>query len=290
MQNNLNKINLFIIGAAKSGTTSFHDYLSQHLEIEMSLIKEPNYFSKDSILKDNLYYKDAPLIESKDDYINLFPDSFNSRIHGESSVSYLFYSDVAEKLFKHNKDAKILIFLRNPVKRAFSHYLMDYSAGYFNHSFSELIRNKSINKEAYQQVVSLGYYYEQLRRYFDVFPREQIKVLITEEIIKDLNKSMIEIEEFLDVNSYENYDFEIKNVYQGTDNKIISLFYRSIKFKSLIRKIINKDIIDKIKNLFLSKKKPQLNDVDHEFLKTLYKSDIDKLSDLLGLDFKKIWN
>ena len=84
------------------------------------------------------------------DLFSLFLD-LNSPILGESSVSYLFYPSVAKKIFAYNPQAKIIIVLRNPVERAFSHYLMDTRLGFCNIPLLDIINNPIKYKQFYQQ-------------------------------------------------------------------------------------------------------------------------------------------
>ena len=102
------KVDFFIVGAPKSGTTSLYHYLNQHSDINMSIVKEPNYFSAEELKRQDLYYK-AKIISVIDEYNNLFERKKNNQLLGEASVSYLFYSDVAGKIKSYNPDAEIII-------------------------------------------------------------------------------------------------------------------------------------------------------------------------------------
>jgi len=141
--------NFFIVGAAKAGTTSLYNYLKQHPDIYMSPIKEPNYFAKDIDI--NLFrkdYKKTALIDTQkyfskpkleelhlafitelEDYIKLFQKVSNEKVIGETSVSYLYSKVAAKEIKKLVPDAKIVIILRDPIERAYSHYLMNLKEG-----------------------------------------------------------------------------------------------------------------------------------------------------------------
>ena len=149
MENKI-KPNLFIVGAAKAGTSALHAILSEHPNIFMSPVKEPNYFSSD-LLVDNFNseqkkkFKNEKIqflnngavrpchqlyVRNKTDYLRLFKDA-DSKVKycGEASVSYLFSKIAAQKIKEFNPVSKIIIILRNPVERAFSHFLMDLKIG-----------------------------------------------------------------------------------------------------------------------------------------------------------------
>ena len=133
------KVNTFIVGAPKAGTTSLHFYLQQHPDVCMSEIKEPNYFTAQEVVK--LYYDVSP-VNSEDWYHSIFTKP-TRKVIGEGSVSYLFYPEVAQKIYNYNPEARILIILRNPVQRAFSHYLMDFRLGLCNISLEEILDKPS---------------------------------------------------------------------------------------------------------------------------------------------------
>src|ERR1700733_8619605 len=130
-----NLVNLFIVGAAKCGTTSLYEYLNQHPEIYMCPVKEPHFFSnKVENLNKDLYRAPEPgkkyhtkVIKDIDVYTSLFDDGAAYKIRGEASPSYLWDSDVAQKLYQYNPNAKIIIILRDPIDRLVSAYQMDYS-------------------------------------------------------------------------------------------------------------------------------------------------------------------
>ena len=173
------KVDFFIVGAPKAGTTSLYHYLNEHPQIEMSLQKEPDYFSDKAIQSQGLYYS-KNRIDTEEKYNRLFNTQKKDVIFGEGSVSYLFYPNVAQDIKAYNPIAKIIIMLRNPIDRAFSHYLMDYRLGLVSDSFEDIINKKSKHKNAhlfYQQYLKVGEYAAQLKRYFDVFDKENILLI-----------------------------------------------------------------------------------------------------------------
>ena len=149
------KPNFFLVGAAKSGTTTLSKMLEAHPEVYLSPIKEPNYFSKDilpekfepvyrknTFFADKTYFSQKPLkkvhlsfVREEKEYMALFEDAGNEKAIGECSTSYLYSSEAAEEIRKFQPDAKIIVILRNPVTRAFSHYLMGLRFGYSSLDF-----------------------------------------------------------------------------------------------------------------------------------------------------------
>ena len=144
-----NKPNFFIVGSAKSATTSIYNYLEKHKSVFMSPIKEPNFFSKDIEFNSfrseykrdlrhnptNVVINHSAWIDHDEKYYSLFSKANSEKVIGEGSVSYLFSKLAPLEIYKENKDSKVLIILRNPIDRAYSHYLMNLKLGYASRSF-----------------------------------------------------------------------------------------------------------------------------------------------------------
>ena len=99
----MKKVDFFIVGAPKSGTTSLYHYLNEHPKIQMSVQKEPNFFSHTSLERDKLYYSNNR-IDTIEKYHSLF-EIEDSNLRGDASVSYLFYKDVPKKILNYNCNA-----------------------------------------------------------------------------------------------------------------------------------------------------------------------------------------
>ena len=284
------KTNLFIVGAAKCGTTSFHEYLSQHPDINMSLIKETNFFSNEQLKNDNLYYSGINICENTNDYLNCFSPNSNAEIQGESSVSYLYYSNSAKRIYNYNSNAKILIFLRNPVDRAISHYLMDFNAGYFPYKIEEIFMQREKYPKQFQQVFELGNYFNQIQEYYNVFPKKNIKIIIMEKEFHDLKKVMKEVEDFLEIKNYASYNFTIKNFSLTPKNLFVKLFYKNLFLKNFSKKIFSKKMIKILKNIFLSRDKQKISKKTTNLIVDFYQHEINLINTLVNFNVKKFWN
>ena len=113
--------NFFIAGASKCGTSSLHAYLQTIPGIYMSRIKEPNYFSRIAIADDNPMVK--PVRDEKQ-YLRLFEEAGDAKVIGEASPSYLEDPEAPFLIERAAPGAKVLVSLRDPVERLYSHYLM----------------------------------------------------------------------------------------------------------------------------------------------------------------------
>jgi hypothetical protein len=115
--------NLFIVGAAKAGTTSLYHYLAQHPDIYMAPVKEPHFFSRIHPAPELEAF--FPHVSDEADYLSLFANAHAETVRGEASTSYLSHPDVADAIWQKRPEAKIVIMLRDPVERAYSNYWYD---------------------------------------------------------------------------------------------------------------------------------------------------------------------
>ena len=218
-------VNLFVVGAAKADTTSFYSYLNQHPDIYMSPIKEPHFFSTDirkenftqknytgSILDTAKYFSTRPLspqhiafIDNPDEYNALFEGAGLSRILGETSTGYLYSSTAASNIARYNSAAKIVMILREPVDRAFSHWKMNLASGSADAGkpFMETILDDYASSPKGWGIsnlyIDLGMYYEQIKRYYDHFPEQKIKIMRFDQLMQNPEQFMADIYDFLGI-------------------------------------------------------------------------------------------
>jgi hypothetical protein len=177
------KPNLFIVGAPKSGSSFLYDKLRDHQDLFFPKTKELNFFSY-SILEASSYYKDYK-VRSLEKYVKLFAQGKYSKYRVDASVSYFAYQEIASKIKKFSPSAKIIIILRNPVQRAFSHYLMDKRMGYAKKSFQEYIQSNT-NSPYYHQYIGNSSYMLHVENYMRIFGKENVLVMRLDDLKKDL--------------------------------------------------------------------------------------------------------
>ena len=285
------KVDFFIVGAPKAGTTSLYHYLNEHPQIEMSLQKEPDYFSDKAIQSQGLYYS-KNRIDTEEKYNGLFNTQKKDVIFGEGSVSYLFYPTVAQDIKAYNPIAKIIIMLRNPIDRAFSHYLMDYRLGLVSDSFEDIINKKSRDKNAhlfYQQYIKVGEYATQLKRYFDIFDKENILLVDYEDFKSDVTGTVNSVYSFLNVSTEFSADVNNKhNTFTMPKNKLIRFMYSFVVIRKSISFIFPKNILKTIRfSLFKKDKKPKLLEETSNQLKHYFSNNVRLLESIIGKDYSK---
>jgi len=280
--------NFFIVGAPKAGTTSLFHYLDEHPEVFMSPVKEPNYFSYNEIVAQALYYVEKG-VGDQGAYENLFQDASGAKAVGEASVSYLFYNNVGAKIHSLLPEAKIIIVLRDPTARAFSHYLMDRRLGYVNVPFDDIVRQNSnhpLQNLYYQQSVLLGMYYEQVKRYLELFGEKRVKIFLNDDLKTDTPGVVRSLFEFLEVDTSVNHDFSRKhNVYGKPRNFLVQYFYTKKILRGLMKKILPVQLASNMKkSLVVPGEKPVMNTETKAFLQKIYHEDVKKLSGLINRD------
>jgi len=282
--------NFIIVGAPKAGTTSIYRYLSKHPEVFMSSPKEINYFSIDQIESQNLYYNYFK-VKSLIEYEKLFDGVTNETAIGEGSVSYLFYKETPAKIKNIIPDVKIIILLREPISRAFSHYLMDNKLGLVNDSFENIIFKTSISDKQnlyYQQYVELGLYYKQIKRYFDIFNKNQIKICFQDDLYQNPLKVMNDIFIFLNIDCTHELDISRRfNAYSNPKSTIIRKFYQNNVLRNIIDSYTPSKLKWIIKKVFFdNSSKPNLSKETIDYLYNIYIKDIVYLEKLLNISLE----
>lgn len=291
------KPNFFIVGAAKSGTTSLWMYLKQHPDIFMPptmATKEPSYFCK-------LYgFRDY------DRYLNLFKKAQGISAIGEASTPYLSSPESASWIKTEYPFSKIIIILRNPVKRAYSLYNWMISEGYewvfpFEKALEieeSRLKDKRFEYNNPQYFYNYLYFYsglysEQIKRYLDVFPKEQIRIYLLEDLKQDPIGLTKEIYKFLKVDpSFTPDDISIFNSGKTPRSVPLQFFAKQKLPKYLNRIRFPKP--KKIQNLILkanclgnNNKARQLKAETKVHLQTCYKEDIDRTANLINRDLEE---
>jgi hypothetical protein len=165
----------------KSGTTALYYYLEQHPQIYMSPVKEPNFFSSEGRES-----SDGDSVTHIGDYQDLFKGVSGEKAIGEASHCYLYEPKAVGRIKYYVPDAKLIAILRNPIDRAYSHFLHMVRNGTEPVSdFARALREEETGdhtKRTFQDYIGRGLYYGQLKRYFDTFDRDQLSVYLYEDL------------------------------------------------------------------------------------------------------------
>jgi len=307
-QRNLH-IDFFLVGAAKSGTSIISEWLKAHPSIFIPQIKETNFFSTDievndfsSAYKQNTfldlesYFKDEDLrplhisfVRQKSHMEKLYEMAPPGTINGECSTSHLYSLSAANNIYQHNAQAKIIMILRNPVERAYSHYLMARKYGFTNLSFREAVeRDISARKKGWginELYVDLGLYSKQIQRYKDLFPGGQIRIMKYEELQDDPQRCFDTICLFLGVPTMSIPKLERANQASMARMDQLNLWLTQSGLKKDIGKIIPGKLKEKLKKIYYTDVNlPSLTQEDRSYMQDLFEEDIKRTSRITGLD------
>lgn len=180
--------NLIIIGAMKCGTTSLHSYLSLHPQIQMSRIKELNFFNEKYNWKKGIQW-----------YESNFHERPAKKIYGEASPNYTNYKispEVPERMHSLIPQAKLIYLVRDPIQRMVAHYVHKYSSGRENRDIDTALSN--IHEKSY---FHRSLYYAQLQQFLDYYSASNILVIATENLRSQRRQTLRKIFSFLGVDS-----------------------------------------------------------------------------------------
>ncbi len=294
MDENINLPNLLIVGAAKSGTTSLHNYLKQHPAIFMTEHKEP-HFLINSEIGESRVHKGVITLE---EYKKMFETKRGYSYKGESSVMYLAFPEFSIKNIKKHltPDVKIIIMLRNPIERAFAGYLhnLRYNPSE-NLSFEQAIENsedryhKDIDITPDTRYLHVGMYDNQVKQYIKAFG-DNVHVIIYDDYVSNINLCLEEVFDFLKIEKIA-IDTSKRHMEGGWmfKNKFLrNLIIPQNNFKSLIKSIFpNKKIREGLKQKEINistVETPQLSIAMINKLRMYYKKDVLNLAKLLNRD------
>jgi hypothetical protein len=242
------RVQFVIAGVQKAGTTALFDYLSEQPELSLSHVKETHFFDDDE--RDWARPDYAP-------YHALF-DAPDGRLRGEATPIYLYWPGSLERMAAYNPAMRVMVLLRDPVARAWSHWRMEYARGFEQAPFAWCIREgrrRLFEAEPWGHhrafsYVERGFYGEQVERLLTLFPREQVLVLTADALQAEPTTTLAQVRAFLGLPPAARA-VEPRAVHVGRD-----MDYGS-----------------------------ELTDADAAFLRDLYARDQDRLAALTGIRF-----
>ena len=179
-----------IIGAPKCGSTFLFETLNTHPQIKGASLKEPQYF--------NLNYKRGERY-----YRGFFPLKKDGFFTGEASVNYFYSTEAAKRIKQDLPQVKLILLLRNPVDRAYSHFQMN-KGNLKQKDFNQLIESENAENKRFG-FVEKGNYAKYLENWITLFSKDQLLILKSEALFKDPQLEMQKVLQHIGVQSH---DFE----------------------------------------------------------------------------------
>lgn len=239
----MTKPNLFIVGAPKCGTTAMYHYLKQHPDIYFSEKKELHFFGTD--LRSPWFIRDI------DAYLSMFASAENEKRIGEASVWYLYSKRSAAEIKAFCPSASIIIMLRNPVDMLYSqHSQFLYNGNEDITDFETALEAEEDRKQGLRIPPSVNFvkglyyletakYYEQVRRYIDIFGPDNVHIVIFDQFKCNTAKVYKETLHFLDVSVEFQPNFQVVNPNKRLRNRGLHNFlHKPPQFVRLVGKTL----------------------------------------------------
>lgn len=297
-----------IIGSSKAGTTSLYSYLDSNEQVFMSKPKEPNFFAffrnqrsydKNAVLNEKVHLLNCGL----DEYLRIFEDGVR-KVSGEASTCYIdFHENVIENIKylygDRVNELKLILLLRNPADKAFSHYQMFVRWGVERRSFGKILDDyfqfQDATQEGQADYISLGFYHNAVKAYKDVFGAN-LKIILFDDLQLNRINVVKQCFDFIGVESdgmVENIkqEFNVGGIPKGLIGKgyfrlllsggvLIGMLSKvlPVNFKKTLERSIagfyNRNLSMKL----------ILNDTDRSALVNIYRKDIRETEELINRD------
>lgn len=290
--------NFFIVGAPKCGTTALSRYLASHPDIYMSEtsgIKEPGFFAHDACD----VFGQRP-ITTEDAYYALFDKVGNQNWQGEASVNYLASKSAIPAILDKIEKPFFVIAIRNPLEMAQSMHAErvkqgnENILGFEDAWHAQELRSRGEGMPAYTNLSPMGFQYgslsslgTQLKEALNIIPKEQVQVVVYDDLREDPLYEYKKILNFLDINYDGRVSFERVN-----ERKVVKfpIFLKSVSFANTVRRHLGipgfgKNLYKRVYQMGLGKGR---NDLRLEFKQELvdyFRDEINILSRILDRDF-----
>jgi hypothetical protein len=285
----MRKPDFISVGVNKAGTTYLYRLLLQNNKFFKAKEKEIDFFHGEDVYDINKY-------------LSYFQKAKNDQIAYDLTTTYYFKGKVFQQITKEFPDTKIVIFLRNPVKKAISNYHFNnflYNTKYSLEDNIQTYKDKpSCDFNTYEhphiKIIESSFYFKIFEKWIS-FYKENLKVIIFEELIKNPQEVMDDLHDFLNIERFEYSPSVDKMETVKIRNEFIrismSLFDKSIKFIFSNQKTRNKFLrISKyIKRKTGVKAADPISEESLSYLKSIYKDDVANLSKLINKDLTKLW-
>jgi hypothetical protein len=283
--------NFIVIGAAKAGTTALYWYLLEHPEVYMSPLKETNFFAYGLDEEGRLLYGDPELhrfpIKTRKAYTELFVGAGNAKAVGEASPIYLECPQAAGRIRAMLPDTRIICGLRDPVDRAYSDYLMYLRNRGRRFEPGQDLRPSARWAQPESHWMQLGFYHDQLARYYEAFPARNIHIFLFDELRAAGADVVAGIYRFLEVDESFTPDFDTPHNVGGVPARMwLERVLTSDSVRRIAEPLIPRRAADWVRSLRMKnmEKVPPLPAGLRAELAGYFQTDLAKTAGLTGKD------
>ena len=289
-----------VVGAAKAGTTALYYWLRRHPQIFLPVEKEPNYLSLRRL--EGGWIGKGQNVETEDDYLRLFLPIPGGVVAGDISTTYLYFWEETissvKALYQIPRQLKIIILLRDPVARMYSHYSMKLRDGMEDLGFMEAVSSETIAKRQ-RDGLDFTFDYRGFSEYADAleaFRRDfdQVKVMFYEDMSRDPKEFLSEILRFLGVREDLDVNFDSRWNAGGIPKSkwvkpLHKMFFHPNSLKDLLRPVVPSWfrwwLKSKVGNVI--HRRPQLSADDRARLSEEFKDQVVRVELLTGRDLSE---
>lgn len=282
-----------VIGAAKSGTSSIHEYLRQHPLVSLPKRKESHFFVCDeatnpgSIAYEGRVPKNP--VHNLHDYMAEFEEKETATIFGEVCPSYLFFPNAPSSIKHYVPGVRIICILRNPVDRLFSNFNFireENTIEKFSKLVDSLPSRSNENADFYRWYLE-GLYFEQLSRYYSTFPSGNIKIFLYEELKNNPDGLMDDLSDFIGLPPF-NFNTSLRFNTSGKARfKWLKRQIKKSKVVPFLRNVLPVGMYQNLRNLgekVLFEKNEGIPITIRHKLQEIYRPDLEKLQQLINKD------
>lgn len=271
--------NFIGIGPGKCGTTWLYRVLGAHPEVCVSSAKETLYFETEYNRGEGWYAR-------------FFAHCGEAKAVGEVSNTYVFSRLAAERIHAFDPSMRIVSSLRDPIDRAFSHYLFMRRNGQVRGSFEEVIEGDR------PDLVTRGLYGRHLRPWMELFPRERILVLLFDELTADPSGLARRVFDFLGADPNQVPEMAEEKAL-GASRPRSRLVARAVnETAAAVRRMGFPEFVTRLKESpvprllyarFEEGERPRVDPATRDRLKEYYRRDLERASELVGIDLVARW-
>lgn len=282
-----------VIGAAKSGTTSLHEYLRQHPDVFVPRPKEPSFFAAHALqhrIAEGQRQRGHPRtwVTTWDRYLGMFADAGDTLAVGEVSPAYMSVPGSAQTIHQRLPGVRLVAILRDPAERAFSHWLMRRKVGDYHPVFGREIDRQVARLDAGDEsFLWHGFYNRQLAPYVELFGRSRLHVLRFEDLRRDARPTMRPLYRFIGVGDRsDELDLRVANAGGMPRHPLLAAVIRAERYVAHKLPTTVPAALKHLNARALTSRDdmPTLQPDDRERLEELYRHDMRALATLLSLD------
>jgi Sulfotransferase family len=285
--------NFIVIGAAKAGTTALYWYLEEHPEVFMSPVKETNYFAYGLDENGSLLYGDPDVhrfpIKTRQEYEDLFRGAGGARAIGEASPIYLECPQAAGRIRDLLPGVQLICSIRHPVDRAYSDYLMYLRRRGRRFDPDRQLTASSEWARPDSRWMQVSRYHQQLSRYFAAFPRDQIHVIVFDDLKTNPAGVVQDVYRAVGVDPGFTPDLDTPHAAGGMPaSRLLEGFFTASAISKAVRPWVPKQATNWVKRLRsrnLRQAPPLPKDLKRELTRPFHE-DIRKTSELIGRDLQ----